>query len=435
MRCSSACCRFPVSIMSRDAVHHADRLGDADCRQLVGALFAAFSFAITAFSLPMLLDKRVDAFTAMGTSMALVWNNLPVMLVWGAIVLALFLVCLATGLLGLIVVFPLLGHANLARLSGDRARRAMSDGGGPAASRRGAAGQPSARRRPQPDDLSSRASIAAAASRGSSAAGRAAGGRTGTRQSVDPARGDHLARRARRRSARDARRARLRGPSPRCGAEAKDATLARLVRALAVAGFAAEQHHDAVGRGLVGRRAGRATCSTGSPPRSRYPRWPIRGRIFFRSAWQALRHGRTNMDVPISIGVLLAFGMSLYDTIHHGAARLFRCLGLAAVLPADRPHARPPDARARADGGEGLARLAARGATVRRRRHAAYLPVDEIVPGMTVLLAAGERVPVDARRARRPLGHRCLAGLRRKRARPVGAGTGCTPARSTSPAR
>ena len=45
---------------------------------VVGGLFAAFSFAISAFSIPMLLDERVDAFTAMGTSMALVWNNLPV---------------------------------------------------------------------------------------------------------------------------------------------------------------------------------------------------------------------------------------------------------------------------------------------------------------------------------------------------------------------
>ena len=78
---------------------------------LVGGLFAAFSFAISAFSIPLLLDKRLDALTAMGTSWALVWNNLPAMLVWGAIVLALFLLSLATGLLGLIVVFPLLGHA------------------------------------------------------------------------------------------------------------------------------------------------------------------------------------------------------------------------------------------------------------------------------------------------------------------------------------
>jgi uncharacterized membrane protein len=76
----------------------------------VGALFAALSFAISAFSIPMLLEERTDALTAMATSIALVWNNLPVMLAWGAIVLGLFLVSLAAGLLGLIVVFPLLGH-------------------------------------------------------------------------------------------------------------------------------------------------------------------------------------------------------------------------------------------------------------------------------------------------------------------------------------
>jgi len=78
---------------------------------VAGGLFAAFSFAISSFAIPMLLDERVDAFTAMGTSISLVWNNLPVMLAWGAIVLGLFLLSVATGLLGLIVVFPLLGHA------------------------------------------------------------------------------------------------------------------------------------------------------------------------------------------------------------------------------------------------------------------------------------------------------------------------------------
>jgi uncharacterized membrane protein len=76
----------------------------------IGALFAAFSFAISAFSIPMLLNERVDALTAMGSSVALVWNNLPVLLAWGGIVLALFLFSLATGLIGLIVVFPVLGH-------------------------------------------------------------------------------------------------------------------------------------------------------------------------------------------------------------------------------------------------------------------------------------------------------------------------------------
>ena len=77
----------------------------------VGGLFAAFSFAISAFSIPMLLDQRLDAFTAMGSSMALVWSNLRVLLIWAAIVLALFLASLATGMLGLIVTYPLLGHA------------------------------------------------------------------------------------------------------------------------------------------------------------------------------------------------------------------------------------------------------------------------------------------------------------------------------------
>ena len=78
---------------------------------VVGGLFAAFSFAISTFSVPMLLDRRTDAFTAMGTSISLVWNNKPVMLTWGLIVLVLFMLGVATGLVGLIVAFPLLGHA------------------------------------------------------------------------------------------------------------------------------------------------------------------------------------------------------------------------------------------------------------------------------------------------------------------------------------
>jgi uncharacterized membrane protein len=77
----------------------------------IGGLFAAFGFAISVFSIPMLLDKPVDALTAMGTSMAMVWNNVRPMIVWGLVVLILFAIGVLTGFLGLIVVFPLLGHA------------------------------------------------------------------------------------------------------------------------------------------------------------------------------------------------------------------------------------------------------------------------------------------------------------------------------------
>jgi uncharacterized membrane protein len=77
----------------------------------IGGLFASFAFAISVFSVPMLLDRRVDALTAMATSMKLVWNNLPPMIAWGAMVLVLFGICVVTGLIGMIVIFPVLGHA------------------------------------------------------------------------------------------------------------------------------------------------------------------------------------------------------------------------------------------------------------------------------------------------------------------------------------
>jgi len=76
-----------------------------------GALFAGFALCISAFSIPMLLAEDTDAFTAMGSSLALTWHNMPVMLTWGAIVVTLFIASVLTGFIGLIVVFPVLGHA------------------------------------------------------------------------------------------------------------------------------------------------------------------------------------------------------------------------------------------------------------------------------------------------------------------------------------
>ena len=75
---------------------------------------------------------------------------------------------------------------------------------------------------------------------------------------------------------------------------------------------------------------------------------------------------------------------------------------------------------------KGLARLAALGALVLQDgRIASLWPAREIEPGMTILLAAGERVPVDARVMKGPSEHRLFARLRRK---PPAAGTGRIPA-------
>ena len=104
------------------------------------------------------------------------------------------------------------------------------------------------------------------------------------------------------------------------------------------------------------------------------------------------------MDVPISIGVLLAAALSLYETIHHGPHAYFdAATSLLFFLLIGRTLDHVMRERART-AVKGLARLAARGALVLQPdgRHA-YLPVTDINPGMTILLAAGERVPVDAR--------------------------------------
>ena len=77
---------------------------------LVGGLFAAFAFAISVFSVPMLVSSRRDALTAMGTSFAMTVQNLVPMLAWGAIVTAGLAISALTGLLALIVIFPVLGH-------------------------------------------------------------------------------------------------------------------------------------------------------------------------------------------------------------------------------------------------------------------------------------------------------------------------------------
>ena len=210
--------------------------------------------------------------------------------------------------------------------------------------------------------------------------------------------GDHLVRRI------ESLGYRLVPFDPAALAAARDDTGRTLIRALAVAGFATIN----VMLLSIGVWAGEATgLLTGMGPATRdllhwvsaliaLPAVAYAGRPFFRSAFAVLRHGRTNMDVPIGLGVVLVTGISLAQTLSHGhdtyfdsAVALLFFLLIGRVL----------DHRAR-----GQARLAAEllltlrttGATVLTDDgQTAWRPVHQIVVGDRVLAAMGERIGVD----------------------------------------
>jgi uncharacterized membrane protein len=78
---------------------------------VVGAVLSTVLYAVTVISMPLLLDREVDFITAMITSVKTVLASPMVMLIWGAFVGALTLLAIAPAFLGVVVVFPVLGHA------------------------------------------------------------------------------------------------------------------------------------------------------------------------------------------------------------------------------------------------------------------------------------------------------------------------------------
>jgi Cu2+-exporting ATPase len=120
------------------------------------------------------------------------------------------------------------------------------------------------------------------------------------------------------------------------------------------------------------------------------------GQPFFRSALRALKAGRTNMDVPISIGVTLAAGLSLFETAQSGAHAYFdSAVTLLFFLLVGRYLDRRARGLARG-AAEHLLALAARSVTVIAADGTlAAKAANAVAPGATVLVAAGERIGVD----------------------------------------
>jgi Cu2+-exporting ATPase len=120
------------------------------------------------------------------------------------------------------------------------------------------------------------------------------------------------------------------------------------------------------------------------------------GRPFFRSAFMALRKGRTNMDVPISIGVSLATGLSLYETATHGPHAYFDgVVMLLFFLLAGRVLDAMMRDRARSGIGALLARMGREATIVAADGSTRRVAADAIDPGMLMRVAVGEALAAD----------------------------------------
>lgn len=120
------------------------------------------------------------------------------------------------------------------------------------------------------------------------------------------------------------------------------------------------------------------------------------GKPFFTSALGALRHKQLNMDVPISLAVLLAVGMSIVESIRGGPHAYFDAsvmLLFFLLIGRYLDHVMRERARGAVNR---LSQMASKGATVIDSDGIMrFVPLSEISEGMRLSVAAGERVPVD----------------------------------------
>jgi Cu2+-exporting ATPase len=170
----------------------------------------------------------------------------------------------------------------------------------------------------------------------------------------------------------------------------------RLLRALAVAGFGAMNIMLLSVSTWSGAEGSAKTLFHLISAVIAIPTVLYSGQIFFQSAYKVLRHGRLNMDVPISLAVSLALIMSVYEALTHGDVVYFDAsVSLLFFLLIGRylDHMMREKARNTINT---LARRNVRGATqVTSDGQTSYLPIDEIKPDMVLQVLPGEKLPVD----------------------------------------
>ncbi|WP_309627428.1 heavy metal translocating P-type ATPase [Brevundimonas sp.] len=176
----------------------------------------------------------------------------------------------------------------------------------------------------------------------------------------------------------------------------------RLILALAVAGFGAMNammFSVPIWAGLFDQELGPATrtmmmwmsAAVGAPCAI------FAGMPFFQSAWRSLRSRRANMDVPISVGVILTLGISFSETILNGRDAYFdAAVSLLFLLLIGRWLDHVLRARARGAAGDLLALQASAARVIDAEGRERSVPLGDIRPGDILRVRPGDRIPVDA---------------------------------------
>ncbi|MFM1958903.1 MAG: cadmium-translocating P-type ATPase [Pseudomonadota bacterium] len=188
---------------------------------------------------------------------------------------------------------------------------------------------------------------------------------------------------------------------PDSARQAQDREGRELAMALAVAGFGAGNamiFSVPVWAGLFGQELGPATrtfmqwasAGVGAPCAV------FAGMVFFRSAWKALRAGRANMDVPISIGVILTLLVSFQETLLKGRDTYFdAAVTLLFLLLIGRWLDHALRQRARSAAADLLALQAPSAAILADDGTERRAPLRLVRPGHRLRVRPGERIPVD----------------------------------------
>lgn len=176
----------------------------------------------------------------------------------------------------------------------------------------------------------------------------------------------------------------------------------RLIVAMAVAGFGAMNammFSVPVWAGLFDQELGPATRSmmmwmsaaVGAPCAI------FAGMTFFRSAWSSLRAGRANMDVPISVGVILTLAISFSETILNGRDAYFdAAVSLLFLLLIGRWLDHTLRAKARSAAGDLLALQSPVACVVDAAGLERSVPLGDVQAGDVLRVRPGDRIPVDA---------------------------------------